>query len=161
MQSTKAKIQTLDQLLAKVQAWRDKGNKIVFTNGCFDILHLGHVDYLERSKAEGDVLVVGINSDESVKRLKGDERPLQNQESRSRVIAALGCVDAVVLFGEDTPLNLILAIGPDVLVKGADYTEEQVVGAKEVVSRGGKLVLIPFVEGFSTTRIVNRMKQNP
>jgi D-beta-D-heptose 7-phosphate kinase/D-beta-D-heptose 1-phosphate adenosyltransferase len=119
------------------------------------------VDYLERSKAEGDVLVVGINSDESVKRLKGDERPLQNQESRSRVIAALGCVDAVVLFGEDTPLNLILAIGPDVLVKGADYTEEQVVGAKEVVSRGGKLVLIPFVEGFSTTRIVNRMKQNP
>jgi len=161
MQSTKAKIQTLDQLLAKVQAWRDKGNKIVFTNGCFDILHLGHVDYLERSKAEGDVLVVGINSDESVKRLKGDERPLQNQESRCRVIAALGCVDAVVMFGEDTPLHLISAIGPDVLVKGADYTAEQVVGAKEVVSRGGKLVLIPFVEGFSTTRIVNRMKQNP
>ncbi|MBI1308212.1 MAG: D-glycero-beta-D-manno-heptose 1-phosphate adenylyltransferase [Bacteroidetes bacterium] len=137
----------------KAEKWRSEGKKIVFTNGCFDLVHLGHIDYLSKAADLGDVLIVGLNSDASVSALKGEHRPLQNETSRMHIMAAFSFVDAVVVFGESTPLELINRIKPDVLVKGGDYTEETVVGAKEVKAYGGKVALIPFVEGYSTTAI--------
>ena len=131
---------------------------VVFTNGCFDILHAGHVKYLRQSAALGEVLVVGLNSDSSVKRLKGQSRPINTQEDRAEILCALGFVDYVVIFDEDTPLELIRTIQPDVLVKGGDYTPENVVGADFVKSRGGELYLIPFVEGKSTTNIIRKIE---
>lgn len=135
-----------------------KNQKIVFTNGCFDILHIGHIRYLQEAAKLGDVLIVGLNSDASVKRLKGPERPINSEQERAEMLGALGFVDYVVVFEEDTPLNLINTIQPDVLVKGGDYSPNDVVGKTEVESRGGKLVLIPFVEGKSTTRIIEKIK---
>ncbi len=132
--------------------------KIVFTNGCFDILHVGHIRYLQEAAKLGDILIIGINSDESVKRLKGPERPINNQSERAEMLGALGFVDYVAIFDEDTPLNLINIIQPDVLVKGGDYTPDDVVGKREVEDRGGKLVLIPFVEGKSTTNIIEKIR---
>lgn len=134
------------------------GKKIVFTNGCFDILHIGHIRYLQEAAKLGDILVVGLNSDASVKRLKGPERPINNENDRAEMLGALGFVDYVCIFEEDTPLELIKAIKPDVLVKGGDYKPDEVVGKKEVEAEGGKLVLIPFVEGKSTTGIIERIK---
>lgn len=136
-----------------------QNKKIVFTNGCFDILHAGHVRYLQEAAGLGDILVVGLNSDASVKRLKGEERPINSEGDRAEVLCALEYVDYVVIFEEDTPLELITALQPDVLVKGGDYTPEEVVGKDVVEARGGKLVLVPFVEGKSTTNIINRMRQ--
>jgi rfaE bifunctional protein nucleotidyltransferase chain/domain len=136
---------------------RPRGQRIVFTNGCFDILHRGHVDYLYRARALGDLLVVGVNDDASVRRLKGDRRPVVPLEDRLFVLAGLGCVDAVTPFGEDTPRELIAALLPDVLVKGGDYRVEDVVGREEVEAAGGEVVILPFVEGRSTTRILNQM----
>lgn len=133
--------------------------KIVFTNGCFDILHIGHIRYLQKAAKLGDVLVVGLNSDASVKRLKGEERPINSELDRAEQLCALEFVDYVVIFEEDTPLELIKKIQPDVLVKGGDYSNEYVVGTNEVEARGGKLVLIPFVEGKSTTNIIERIKK--
>ena len=135
-----------------------KNQKIVFTNGCFDILHVGHVRYLQEAAKLGDILVVGLNSDDSVKRLKGPERPINGEIERAEMLGALGFVDYIAIFGEDTPLNLIKVIQPDVLVKGGDYTPDEVVGKKEVEERGGRLVLIPFVEGKSTTNIIEKIK---
>ena len=135
-----------------------RGNKIVFTNGCFDILHSGHVLYLEEAKALGDVLILGLNSDNSVKRLKGDERPINNESDRAIVAAALEAVDYVCLFGEDTPYDLIWAIQPDVLVKGGDWQIADIVGADIVLARGGKVQSLRFVEGRSTTAIINKMR---
>ncbi|MGN0351047.1 MAG: D-glycero-beta-D-manno-heptose 1-phosphate adenylyltransferase [Roseburia sp.] len=135
-----------------------KDKKIVFTNGCFDILHVGHIRYLQEAAKLGGILVVGLNSDASVKRLKGPERPINSELERAEMLCALGFVDYVVIFEEDTPLELIKKIQPDVLVKGGDYTNEYVVGTSEVEGRGGKLVLIPFVEGKSTTNIIERIK---
>lgn len=132
--------------------------KIVFTNGCFDILHVGHVDYLQKAAKLGDLLVIGLNSDASVRRLKGASRPINNQNDRAEVLSALGCVDYVAIFDEDTPLNLIKTLAPNVLVKGDDYKPEEVVGKAEVETRGGKLVLLPFVEGKSTTSVLNSLK---
>lgn len=132
--------------------------KIVFTNGCFDILHVGHIRYLQEAAKLGDVLVIGLNSDASVKRLKGPERPINGELERAEMLGALGFVDYVAIFEEDTPLKLINTIQPDVLVKGGDYEPDEVVGKKEVEERGGKLVLIPFVEGKSTTRIIEKIK---
>ncbi|MBQ6920029.1 MAG: D-glycero-beta-D-manno-heptose 1-phosphate adenylyltransferase, partial [Synergistaceae bacterium] len=132
---------------------------VVFTNGCFDILHSGHVKYLREAAKLGEVLVVGLNSDSSVKRLKGETRPINSQEDRAEVLCALGFVDYVVIFEEDTPLELIKIIQPDVLVKGGDYKRENVVGADFVESRGGELFLIPFVEGKSTTSIINKIEE--
>ena len=132
--------------------------KIVFTNGCFDILHVGHVRYLQEAARLGDVLIIGLNSDASVKRLKGPERPINNEVERAEMLGALGFVDYVAIFDEDTPLDLIKTIKPDVLVKGGDYAPDEVVGKKEVEERGGKLVLIPFVEGKSTTNIIEKIK---
>ncbi|NQW28978.1 MAG: D-glycero-beta-D-manno-heptose 1-phosphate adenylyltransferase [Ignavibacteria bacterium] len=133
--------------------------KVVFTNGVFDILHAGHVTYLEQAANEGDVLVVGLNSDESVRRLKGASRPVNAQEDRATVLQALRCVNHVVVFSADTPLDLIVALQPDVLVKGADYKKEDVVGAKEVEARGGSVVLMPLLEGRSTTNIITRAQK--
>lgn len=141
-------------------AWRGRQTgRLVFTNGVFDLLHPGHVELLERARAEGDRLVVGVNGDASVRRLgKGTERPIVPEASRARVLAGLAAVDCVVLFDEDTPLQLITALGPDVLVKGADYTLDTIVGADVVTARGGKVVRVPLVSGFSTTSIVERLR---
>ena len=133
-------------------------NSIAFTNGVFDILHPGHIFSLSQAAQEADYLVVGLNSDDSVKRLKGKDRPINKQESRALILAALLMVDAVVIFEEDTPLELISAVRPDVLVKGGDYTIEQIVGAKEVIANGGRVVINPIVEGYSTTEIINKFK---
>jgi len=142
-----------------VNVWRLKGDRIVFTNGVFDILHRGHVEYLQQAAALGDRLVVGLNTDASVKRLgKGDERPLNDEISRAMVLAALRCVDAVVLFQEDTPLELITALRPDVLVKGGDWTPERMVGADLVKASGGEVHALKLVDGFSTTNLVERIR---
>jgi len=139
----------------RLAMWRLLGNKIVFTNGCFDILHRGHIEYLSQARDHGTILVIGLNSDASVKRIKGEGRPVQDEGSRALVLASLRFVDAVILFDEDTPLDLINFVEPDVLVKGGDYTEETIVGAKEVKARGGEVVVIPLVEGYSTSSILN------
>ena len=131
-----------------------QGLKVVFTNGCFDILHRGHVEYLSKAADMGDVLVVGLNTDASVKRLKGEGRPVNNEEDRALVLASLSFVDAVVLFGEDTPYELIEAVHPDVLVKGADYKTEEIVGYDIVTSYGGIVDTIPLVNGYSTTKLI-------
>ncbi|MGB9701893.1 MAG: D-glycero-beta-D-manno-heptose 1-phosphate adenylyltransferase [Candidatus Kapaibacteriota bacterium] len=135
-----------------------QGKKIVFTNGCFDIIHSGHIYYLSEAKKCGDLLIIGLNTDDSVSRLKGPSRPINRQHDRATVLAALKPVDYVCFFDEDTPMELIKFLNPDVLVKGADYKENEVVGADFVKSQGGKVVLIPFVEGKSTTNIINKMK---
>lgn len=140
--------------------WRVKGDRIVFTNGCFDILHRGHVEYLEEAAMLGDRLVVGVNSDASVRRLgKGTDRPLNDEQSRAKVLAALRCVDAVVIFDEDTPLELITAIQPDVLAKGGDWKPEQIVGADVVKARGGSVHSLKLVDGFSTTALVEKIRR--
>ncbi len=138
---------------------RPRRERIVFTNGCFDILHRGHVEYLFAARALGDRLVVGVNSDPSVRRLKGPKRPVNPEEDRALVLAGLAAVDAVTLFGEDTPLDLIAALLPDVLVKGGDYRFEEIVGAPEVAAAGGEVVIAPLVPGRSTTSILHRMQQ--
>ena len=155
----KNKIVSLRTLKAHLSKARAQGKKIVFTNGCFDILHAGHVKYLREAAKLGEVLVVGLNSDSSVKRLKGESRPVNSQEDRAEILCALGFVDYVVIFEEDTPLNLIKIIQPDVLVKGGDYTPDKVVGADFVASRGGELFLIPFVKGKSTTTIIQKIEE--
>ena len=139
--------------------WRMKGDRIVFTNGCFDILHRGHVEYLQEAAALGDRLVIGLNSDASVKRQnKGPERPLNDELSRAKVLAALRLVDAVVIFDQDTPQELIQAIGPDVLVKGGDWSEDKIVGADLLKARGGSVHSLKLVEGFSTTGLVEKIR---
>ncbi len=151
-----AKLCSLSELQSRVRAWRSRGERVVFTNGCFDLLHAGHVTYLERARRHGQRLVLGLNSDRSVAALKGPERPLIGEQDRARVLAALAAVDAIVIFDENTPLALIEALRPNVLAKGADYRPEQVVGAKEVRSWGGELVLVPLLEDRSTSSIIRR-----
>jgi D-beta-D-heptose 7-phosphate kinase / D-beta-D-heptose 1-phosphate adenosyltransferase len=148
------KVLPLDRILSRLAAWRCSGEQIVFTNGCFDLLHIGHIRLLEQARRKGDRLIVGLNSDDSVRRLKGASRPIVGEDERARVLAALSAVDAVVVFEEDTPLRLIEAIRPDVLVKGGDYTEQNVVGAREVRGWGGRVELIPLLAGTSTTRLI-------
>ena len=148
------KVLPLEHLLRRVAGWRAAGQRVVFTNGCFDLLHIGHITLLEKARSKGDRLIVGLNSDSSVRRVKGAPRPLVGEQERAKILAALSAVDAVVLFHESTPLKLIEAIRPDVLVKGGDYTEENVVGAREVRAWGGRVELIPLVEGVSTTRLI-------
>ncbi len=149
----------LDAAGRQVQEWKRKGKRVVFTNGCFDLLHLGHVDYLERARGLGDVLVVGLNTDDSVSRFKGPERPIQDQISRARVMAALQVVDLVVFFNEDTPLNLISTLVPHVLVKGSDYLAENIVGADVVKKAGGEVKTVDFVPGYSTSRLVEKIRK--
>lgn len=158
MYTTAHKILRLDALLARVHAWRVRGERLVFTNGCFDLLHLGHIDYLERARALGDRLIVGLNSDTSVRELKGPQRPLQDEHSRARLLAALEFVDAVVLFAEDTPASLIAAISPDVLVKGGDYDVSQIAGHAHVLAQGGTVQTLDFIPGHSTTGLIDRIQ---
>lgn len=147
------------ELAPLTAAWRAAGQRVVFTNGCFDILHLGHVDYLERARALGDKLVVGLNTDASVRaQKKGPERPLQDEVSRARVLAALQFVDAVVLFGEPTPAELIRVVRPGILVKGDDYQPERIAGYDTVTADGGQVLTVPLVPGYGTTRIVDKIK---
>jgi rfaE bifunctional protein nucleotidyltransferase chain/domain len=154
------KIVDLPVLQGIAENYRRLKRRVVFTNGCFDILHRGHVTYLEEARRLGDCLVVGLNSDASVRSLKGPERPMNDEQSRARVLAALGCVDHVVLFGEDTPLRLITALMPDVLVKGGDWPVEKIVGAEEVMAAGGGVLSIPLVGDFSTTALIERIQQS-
>lgn len=158
MNPTANKISDRPGLRKKVEGWKNNGETIVFTNGCFDILHLGHIDYLEKAAALGDRLVIGVNTDDSVKRLKGADRPLNNEYSRGRLLAALEFVDALTYFDEDTPYKLIKELNPDILVKGSDYLAENVVGADIVVGNGGKVETIDLVQGYSTTSLVEKIK---
>ena len=153
------KIYSLTGIVEKTIQWKKEGKKIVFTNGVFDLLHRGHILSLTQAAKEGDVLVIGLNSDNSVKRLKGDSRPINDQDARALLLAALTMVDAVVIFEEDTPLKLITSILPDVLVKGGDYTLDEIAGAKEVIANGGKVVINPILDGFSTTSIIRAISQ--
>jgi len=155
--STPAKLMELSTLQAQLKEWRAAGQKVVFTNGCFDILHVGHVTLLAHAKALGDKLILGLNSDESVKRLKGEQRPINKESDRAIILAALECIDAVVIFHEDTPTELIQALTPDILVKGGDYTKEQIVGADYVEQCGGEVVIVPFVKGYSTTETLAKI----
>lgn len=156
-----SKIFTISQELGwQLAVWRFHDRKIVFTNGCFDLMHRGHIDYLARAAAEGDLLIVGLNSDESVKRIKGDARPILDEQSRAMTLAALGFVGAVVIFEDDTPQKLIETVQPDVLVKGKDYEVKDIVGADIVEARGGKVVTMDIVEGYSTSAIIERIKNS-
>lgn len=141
----------------RVRTWQDQGYDVVFTNGCFDILHAGHIAYLEEARALGDKLVVGLNSDDSTRRLKGPSRPINDQDSRSYLMASLSFVDLVTIFDEDTPLELISEVVPDVIAKGGDYKEEDVVGGDVVKARGGSVAILPYRKGFSTTSIEEKI----
>jgi D-beta-D-heptose 7-phosphate kinase/D-beta-D-heptose 1-phosphate adenosyltransferase len=156
--SISEKIYTLQTLIEKVKDWKKQGKKVVFTNGVFDLLHKGHIFSLSQAAKEGDKLIIGLNSDSSVKKLKGETRPINDQDARALLLAALTMIDAVVIFEEDTPLNLITSILPDVLVKGGDYTIDEIAGAKEVIENGGKVVINPILDGFSTTAIINAIR---
>lgn len=155
----KSKIVGLDEVSRYVNSLRLTGKKVVFTNGCFDILHTGHVEYLTQARDFGGILVVGLNTDTSVKmQNKGNDRPINNENNRANVLAALACVDVITFFNEETPLELIKKVQPDVLVKGGDYIPEKIVGYDVVKARGGEVLTIPFVEGYSTTSLVQKLK---
>jgi len=155
------KIFTLDDLVRQVEVWRFRSNKIVFTNGCFDLLHRGHIDYLSKAADLGNILIIGLNSDSSVKQLnKGANRPIQNENDRALILASLEIVDAIIIFNEDTPAALIKRLQPDVLVKGGDWNVEQIAGADTVKANGGVVTTIPFVDGYSTTNIEKKIKSS-
>ncbi|MDI9867114.1 D-glycero-beta-D-manno-heptose 1-phosphate adenylyltransferase [Flectobacillus sp. DC10W] len=156
---TQDKICTLEQAINQVEKWQSEGKKIVFTNGCFDIVHLGHIDYLEKARNLGDKLVLGLNTDASVNRLKGPTRPVVNEYARSRMMAAFEFVDTVILFDEPTPLQVIEQVKPDILVKGDDYTVETIVGSDFVLEKGGEVKTISLVEGYSTSSLIQKIKQ--
>ncbi len=154
---TLSKIVTLKDFLQKSDIWRKTGRRLVFTNGCFDILHAGHVRYLQAAKIEGDILLVGLNSDKSVKKVKGEKRPLIRQEQRAEILAGLECVDYVILFDESNPLNLIEAVKPDILVKGSDWDEKDIIGAESVQKAGGKVVRVAVIPEISTSLIIEKI----
>lgn len=157
--SIPSKILTTDELKRRVAQWRFLGKTIAFTNGCFDILHAGHIASLSEAAKVADILIVGLNADSSIKGLKGPGRPVNNEESRSLLLASLCLVDAVILFSDPTPLELIKLVMPDFLVKGGDYKIEEIAGAREVLAAGGKVLINPIVEGFSTTSLIEKLKQ--
>lgn len=159
MEKASDKIKDLAAAKHLVDEWKKQGLKVVFTNGCFDILHLGHVDYLEKARGLGDRLVLGLNTDSSVSRFKGPSRPIQDQHSRARVLASLQFIDLVVFFDEDTPQQLISALVPNILVKGSDYLAENIVGADVVKRAGGEVKTLDFVPGYSTSRIIEKIKK--
>jgi rfaE bifunctional protein nucleotidyltransferase chain/domain len=154
----KEKIYSLADVSAKAKAWQAAGDKVVFTNGCFDLLHLGHISYLAEAASLGNKLVVAVNSDASTKRLKGSNRPINDEYSRSVMLACFFFIDAIVIFDEDTPLVVIESIMPDILVKGGDYTIPQIVGAGEVMANGGEVEVLQFVPGYSSTKIIERIR---
>ena len=155
-----SKISKKEDFSYTLSYYRFKDKKIVFTNGCFDLLHRGHVEYLLEAASFGDVLILGLNSDSSVKKLKGENRPVQDEESRALILASLHVVDHVILFDEETPIELIKFIMPDVLVKGGDYTTEEIVGSDVVIKNGGAVEVIKFIDGHSTTALVNKIKKD-
>ena len=157
-QAIDSKIFDLPSLQRRVNQWRHLGKTIAFTNGCFDILHQGHIFSLSEAAKEADILVVGVNSDASVKKIKGESRPINDEQSRAKVLASLLIVDAVIIFTEDTPIELIKTLLPDVLVKGGDYKIDEIAGSKEVIANGGRVVINPILQGFSTTSIIDKMK---
>jgi len=148
----------LSEAISLREQWRQQGRRVVFTNGCFDLLHPGHVTYLEDARALGDLLIIGLNSDDSIKRLKGDSRPVNKLEDRAHMLAGLRSVDLVIPFSEDTPIKLISALLPDVLVKGGDYLPDEIVGAKEVCEAGGEVVVVPFLNGHSSTSLIGKIQ---
>lgn len=152
------KIGDLQATKTKIDFWQREGDKVVFTNGVFDLLHIGHITYMAKAANLGDRLIVGLNADSSVKRIKGESRPINDQANRAALLAALFFVDAVVIFEEDTPINLISALLPDILVKGSDYTIDTIVGAREVMANGGEVKTIDLVEGYSSTSIIKRIQ---
>ena len=154
------KIFGLEFLIKNLDQWRNENKKIVFTNGCFDLIHLGHIDILARSSDLGDILIIGVNSDLSIQKLKGENRPIIEENSRVKQLAALEFVDAVVLFDEDTPQKLIETIKPDVITKGGDYKAENIVGNKVVTQKNGQVVIIPLTQGYSTTSILKKIKDD-
>ncbi|MCG8307972.1 MAG: D-glycero-beta-D-manno-heptose 1-phosphate adenylyltransferase [Cytophagales bacterium] len=157
--SSANKILSVSDALKKISEWKALGHKIVFSNGCFDILHAGHVDYLEKARQIGDRLVVGLNTDRSVSQIKGPTRPIVDEVSRSRILAALEFVDMVILFNEETPIDLIRTIRPDILVKGKDYSISNIVGADFVLQNGGKVETIELTAGFSSTNVIKKIKE--
>jgi rfaE bifunctional protein nucleotidyltransferase chain/domain len=159
IESIHSKIHTWETLKTQVATWQAQGKKIVFSNGCFDLVHKGHIDYLNRAADLGDVLVMGLNTDASVSKLKGPHRPIQDEQSRLLIMAALQCVSAVVLFNEETPYDLIKLVQPDVLVKGSDYQPENIVGYDIVTAKGGMVKTIDFLPGYSTSAIEKRIKE--
>jgi len=148
---------SLQQAKKQVGQWKNEGRRIVFTNGCFDLLHPGHIDYLDRAAELGDILIIGLNDDNSIRRLKGESRPINPLQDRAIMLAALRAVDLVVPFAEDTPLNLITTLMPDILVKGGDYQPNDIVGATEVRQSGGEVIVMPFIEGHSSTSLIQRI----
>jgi rfaE bifunctional protein nucleotidyltransferase chain/domain len=154
-----SKIIDIKHLDAHLAYWNFKNYKIVFTNGCFDILHRGHIEYLAQAASYGDILIIGLNTDNSVRRIKGEARPVQDEYARAITLAALQFVNAVVLFDEDTPYNLIQKVQPDILIKGSDYKPESIVGFDIVSAKGGKVVTIDFIDGYSTTKIIEKLKK--
>jgi len=150
----------LQQAMKQIEAWKTEGKKIVFTNGCFDLLHPGHIDYLEKAAAHGDVFVIGLNDDDSIRRLKGKTRPISPLKDRIIMLAALRAVNLVVPFSEDTPLNLITALMPDTLIKGGDYQPDDIIGASEVRDNGGEVLVIPFVDGYSSSKLIQRIQHS-
>ena len=159
LEKIESKVQSLSDLKATRYIWRKKAERVVFTNGCFDILHYGHLHYLAQARDLGDRLIIGLNADASVKRLKGEHRPIQDIHTRQMMLASLAFVDAVILFEEDTPLQLITALRPDILVKGGDYKPADIVGAKEVQAEGGEVRVLSFIPGYSTSSIEQKIKQ--
>jgi len=156
-QKIKAKIYTSVQLSSLLERWQKDGEKVVFTNGCFDLIHQGHIDYLSKAAALGSKLIIGVNTDRSVSAIKGKHRPLQDEQSRLIILAAMEFVDAVILFDEETPLNLITAVQPDILVKGSDYKATDIVGYDVVMGKGGSVQTLDFLPGFSTSNIEKRI----
>lgn len=156
----RAKLLDLAALKTLTDEWKKKGEKVVFTNGVFDLVHTGHITYMADAASLGTKLIIGLNSDSSVKRLKGPDRPVNDEQSRALLLAAFFFIDAIVIFDEDTPLNLISTLLPDVLAKGGDYTVETIVGAKEVMANGGEVKVISFVDGFSSTAIIKKIREN-
>jgi len=150
----------LKQALAQLETWKSEGKKIVFTNGCFDLLHPGHIDYLEKAAAFGDILLIGLNDDDSIRRLKGNSRPINPLNDRMIMLQGLRAVDLVIPFSEDTPLNLITALMPNILIKGGDYEPDDIVGAREVRNAGGEVLVIPFVDGYSSSKLIERIRDS-
>lgn len=153
------KIFSLPDLIFQIEEWKKESKKIVFTNGCFDLIHPGHLSYLLEAANLGDKLIIGVNTDHSVRKIKGEERPINNEQSRLQLLASLFFVDAVVLFDEDTPADLIEALKPHILVKGGDYKIDDIVGAKETIERGGTVKVLNFLPGYSSTKIIEKIKQ--
>jgi rfaE bifunctional protein nucleotidyltransferase chain/domain len=155
-----SKIIDINNIEQNLTYWNLKNKKIIFTNGCFDILHRGHVEYLAQAASHGDVLIIGVNTDSSVRRIKGETRPVQDEYARALLLASLSFVTAVVLFDDDTPYNLIKRIQPDILIKGSDYGIKEIVGSDIVLTKGGKVITIDFIKGYSTTSIIEKLKKD-